>query len=157
MDCKCSSHRDYVFLTMNSEQLAHFYYHGLDLLPVWIGNYKHYEVRDEITFPFPYLNGPVVDLGERISKYNSHFTHVLIYPSSDKRRHVDEREPEGSTWYMLPLTASNIAGCDTILRFLLSRVWWCIMGVWSLHSVQPSQQSWLVTEDHGEQNCTQCC
>ena len=33
--------------------LGHFYLHGLSLIPVWIRNYIHYNVWDEITYQFP--------------------------------------------------------------------------------------------------------
>ena len=30
-----------------------FYYHGLTLIPIWISNYIHHKVWDEIVYPFP--------------------------------------------------------------------------------------------------------
>ena len=29
-----------------------FYQHGLTLIPAWISNYTHYNMLDEITYPF---------------------------------------------------------------------------------------------------------
>ena len=33
------------------------YQHGLTLIPAWISNYTHYNVWDEITYPFLNFNG----------------------------------------------------------------------------------------------------
>ena len=33
------------------------YLHGLTLIPVWTSNYIHYQVWDEINYPFPIFNG----------------------------------------------------------------------------------------------------
>ena len=38
-----------------------FYLHRLILIPTWISNYIQYEVWDEITYPFPKLNGTTVE------------------------------------------------------------------------------------------------
>ena len=39
-----------------------FYYHGLTLIPAWISNYIHYNVWDEITYPFLNFNGCTLKL-----------------------------------------------------------------------------------------------
>ena len=39
-----------------------FYYHGLTLIPAWISNYIHYNVWDEITYPFLNFNGATVEV-----------------------------------------------------------------------------------------------
>ena len=39
-----------------------FYWHGLTLIPAWISNYIHYEVWDEITYPFLNFNGATVEV-----------------------------------------------------------------------------------------------
>ena len=36
--------------------------HGLTLIPVWIMNYIHYNVWDEITYPFLKFNGETVEV-----------------------------------------------------------------------------------------------
>ena len=41
---------------------APFYYHGLTLIPAWISNYIHYNVWDEITYPFLNFNGATVEV-----------------------------------------------------------------------------------------------
>ena len=33
-----------------------FYQHGLTLIPAWISNYIHYNVWDEVTYPFLNFN-----------------------------------------------------------------------------------------------------
>ena len=38
--------------------------HGLSLMPALIGNYIHYKVWDEITYPFPNINGTTVEVWE---------------------------------------------------------------------------------------------
>ena len=39
-----------------------FYQHGLTLIPAWISNYIHYNVWDEITYPFLNFNGATVEV-----------------------------------------------------------------------------------------------
>ena len=39
-----------------------FYLHGLTLNWTWISNYIHYEVWDEITYPFWNFNGATVEV-----------------------------------------------------------------------------------------------
>ena len=41
---------------------ARFYLHGLTLIPAWISNYTHYNVWDEITYPFLNFNGATVEV-----------------------------------------------------------------------------------------------
>ena len=39
-----------------------FYQHGLTLILAWISNYIHYNVWDEITYPFLNFNGLTVEV-----------------------------------------------------------------------------------------------
>ena len=39
-----------------------FYKHGLTLIPAWISNYIHYNMWDEITYPFLNFNGATVEV-----------------------------------------------------------------------------------------------
>ena len=39
-----------------------FYEHGLTWIPVWTSNYIHYNVWDEITYPFLNFNGCTVEV-----------------------------------------------------------------------------------------------
>ena len=39
-----------------------FYQHGLTFIPAWISNYIHYNVWDEITYPFLNFNGCTVEV-----------------------------------------------------------------------------------------------
>ena len=53
--------------------------------PTWIGNYIHYTVWDEITYPFPNFNGAAVEVWEWKSYFIRHFTrHVIPYPCWNK-------------------------------------------------------------------------
>ena len=54
----------------------------LTLIPAWISNYIHNNVRDEITNPFPNFNdAAAVEIWESMSNFMPHFTeHVLTYP-----------------------------------------------------------------------------
>ena len=36
--------------------MAPFYWHGLTVIPAWISNYTHYNVWDEIIYPFLNFN-----------------------------------------------------------------------------------------------------
>ena len=42
--------------------VALFYYHGLTLMQAWRSNYIHYNVWDEITYPFLHFNGAAVEV-----------------------------------------------------------------------------------------------
>ena len=41
-----------------------FYQRGLTLTLAWISNYIHYEIWDEITYPFPNFNGVTTKIWE---------------------------------------------------------------------------------------------
>ena len=61
-----------------------FYRHGLTLIPAWISNYIHYDVWDEIAYPFPNGNGCTVEVWEWMGKFIPYFTgHVITYPCCD--------------------------------------------------------------------------
>ena len=47
-------------------------------------NCIHYDVRDEITYPFPNFNGATVEVWEWMSNFILHLTeHVITYPRWD--------------------------------------------------------------------------
>ena len=51
----------------------------------WISNYTHYNVWDEINYPFLNFNGATVEVKEWISNFTPHFTrHVITYPCWDQ-------------------------------------------------------------------------
>ena len=55
-----------------------------DLFNLWISNYIHYKVYDEMTYPFPNSNGATVEVWEWIDNFISHFTgHVITSPYYD--------------------------------------------------------------------------
>ena len=61
-----------------------FYWHGLTSIPAWIGYYIHYNVWDEMSYPFPTLNRATVEVYECISNFIPHFTgHVITNPCLD--------------------------------------------------------------------------
>ena len=47
---------------VNIAASGHFYKRGLTLIPAWISNYIHYNVWDEITYPFLNFNGATVEV-----------------------------------------------------------------------------------------------
>ena len=55
----------------------------------------HYEVMDDVTYPFPHLNGTTVEVWQYISNSTSHFIgHVINYPYSKlKLVHISKRDP----------------------------------------------------------------
>ena len=59
-----------------------FFFVRLTLLPPWINNYIHYNVRNEINNPIPNFNGCTVEVWEWISNFIPHFT-VITYPCWD--------------------------------------------------------------------------
>ena len=50
----------------------------LTRIPVWISNYTHYKVRDEIPYPFPNFNGATVEVWESICNFILHFRGQVI-------------------------------------------------------------------------------
>ena len=78
---------DLIFLEISSANLngiiwGPFYYHGLTLILVWISNYTHYKMWDEITYPFPnFKGGTLKDIG-RIKHYK---TTIVYNKASDVR------------------------------------------------------------------------
>ena len=56
-----------------------FHYHGLAIIPAYIGYHTHYKVWVEITYPFPNFSGATVEVWEWVSNFIPHFTgHVII-------------------------------------------------------------------------------
>ena len=57
-----------------------FYQHRLTLIPTWISNYICYQMRDEISYPFPKFNGCTVEIWKWMSNLIIRFTgHVITY------------------------------------------------------------------------------
>ena len=62
-------------------------------------NYIHYNVWDEITYPFLNFNGATVEALERISNFTLHFArHVITYPCSPWARADIGTIWVGKTW-----------------------------------------------------------
>ena len=85
-EVKCSLLRDYwlrqvasVSCNISYKIWGPCYWHGLTWIPAWISNYIRYNVRDEITYPFPNFNGAVVEFYEWQSNFTSHFTGHMIW------------------------------------------------------------------------------
>ena len=76
------SNHIFIFLWFVLYTSGPFYWHGLPLIPVWICNYIHYKVWDEITHPFLNLNGATVEVWDWISNFiTPHFSrYVITYP-----------------------------------------------------------------------------
>ena len=53
---------DAIIFRMCAVSWAPFYYHGLTLILAWISDYIHYEMWDEITYPFLNFNGATVEV-----------------------------------------------------------------------------------------------
>ena len=55
------------------------------LTPAWISNNIHYNVWNEITYPFPNFKCATVEVWKWMSKFITHFTvHVITYPCCDQ-------------------------------------------------------------------------
>ena len=71
---------------INAARVRTAYLSGLFLtwISSWIGNYSHYKMWDEITYPFPNFNGVTIEVWEWISNFIPHITgHVITYPCWD--------------------------------------------------------------------------
>ena len=61
-----------------------FYKHGLTVIPAWINNYIHYNVRDEITYPLPNFRGTATEVWQWIRNFIAHFiAYVITYSCWD--------------------------------------------------------------------------
>ena len=57
-----------------------FYKYKLTLIPAWISNHIHYQVWDEITYPFRNLNDCTIEVLEWISNFIPQLTgHVITF------------------------------------------------------------------------------
>ena len=71
-----------------------FYWHGL--ISAWISNHMPSEVWDEITYPFPNLNGCTFEVWKWISNFIPHnVMHVFTYPCWDLSLSMLEKGPPG--------------------------------------------------------------
>ena len=72
------------------------------LLIAWISNYIHYKLWDEITYPFPNVNGCTVEVLEWINDFILHFITLCDYLSMQgfKLNHVSKRSPNIITTIM---------------------------------------------------------
>ena len=60
---------------------AHWHQNGLTSIPAWISNHMPNKVWDEISYPFPNLNGESVEDWKWISNFIPHLLmDVIIYP-----------------------------------------------------------------------------
>ena len=62
--------------TKGLELLGPFYGHASTSIPIWISDYIHYKMWDEITYPFLNVNVCTVEVRQLIS--NSHYTLHLL-------------------------------------------------------------------------------
>ena len=61
-----------------------FNLHGSILILAWISNHNHYQVWTEITYPFPDVNGAIIEAWEWMGYFMPHFTgYVIAYPYRD--------------------------------------------------------------------------
>ena len=62
------------------------YQYELMAIPVWISNYIHYKVRDEVVHPIPnfHFHSSAIEVREGMSNFITHLTgHVITYPCWD--------------------------------------------------------------------------
>ena len=70
-----------IYELLTTDTYDRFYLHGLTLIPAWISNYTHYNVWDEMTYPFLNFKDATVEVSEWINNFISHFTgYVITYP-----------------------------------------------------------------------------
>ena len=72
--------------TAVSQKTGPFYLCGLTLIPAWISNHIHYNVWDEVTYPFTNFNREVIEVWGWICNFIPHFAgHVITYPCWDEK------------------------------------------------------------------------
>ena len=49
-----------------------------NFIPTWINDYIHYQLLDEITYPFPKFSGTATEVEEWMNKFIAHFTGLMI-------------------------------------------------------------------------------
>ena len=54
--------KDGVWYLYTNMSMGPFYLHGLTFIPAWKSNYIHYDVSDEITYPFLNFNGATIEV-----------------------------------------------------------------------------------------------
>ena len=60
-----------------------FHYHRLTSIPIWVSNYSHCQVRDEITNPCPNFNGAAVEVWSP-RKCICQFSVAYVHPQNDR-------------------------------------------------------------------------
>ena len=75
------NHKVYQYISLSIDFRGPLYQHGLTLIPAWISTHMPSEVWDEMTYPFPDLNGCTVEVWEMIIHFIPYFMmDVIIYP-----------------------------------------------------------------------------
>ena len=101
------------------------FWRKLTRCPSWISNYIHYNVWDEIIYPFPNFNGAANEVWKPISDFIPHFTdHVITYPCWDLSYSILENSNPGynkASLYNFPWQQWNMVHAlkQTLLRSLL--------------------------------------
>ena len=79
-----------------------FYKPGLTLIPVWISNYIHYKVSDEIVRTFSNFDHGTVEAYEWISNFIPHITeHIITYSCWDLSHSMLAEGDPGSLLYLM--------------------------------------------------------
>ena len=73
-----------------------FCQHGSTLMPAWISNYIHYEVREEITYPFSNFNGWVDELDHHLNQW-----WITLQWRHNDHDSISNHQPRGCLLYRL--------------------------------------------------------
>ena len=135
-------------------QQGAFYQHWLTLIPVWISNYIHDKVWDEIAWPFPNFNGAAVEVWEWISDFIPDFImDVITYPTCNCK-YASEASMSKDALKMHPwhfiyklqighLTLTTLTGISIPITYLWVKlrkiIWSSSTRSWNL----PSNFKWL--------------
>ena len=136
-------------------------YYELTLISVWISNYTHYKVWDEITHPFPNFNAAVTPLKFTevhtwATAYCSFYTHDIVSVHDDviKWKHFPRYWPFVRGIHrgpiQRPVTRSFGVFCDLRPNKRLSKQWW---GWWF---ETPSRPLWRHRNGFHQQKTTGC-
>ena len=81
----CPSAYEVILKDIGKISRGYFYWHGLTLIPAWISNHIPSKMWDEITYPFPNITGPTIEVWEWIGSSIPHLImNVITYPHWDK-------------------------------------------------------------------------
>ena len=119
-----------------------FHLYGLTLIPSWIGNYIHYIVWSEITYPFPNCNGGTVEVWEWINDFNPYFTCDYLSMLGLKLIHVSKEVPAS-----LIKIRCKYKNATTDSQIKIVTLLWPQSKQSAINTLMPEENGWYFADD----------